>query len=227
MNRCPRCEMDRDFVHERDGTHMCWCSDEDLQAMPIADPAMIDVPLGRDMHLASCDVAKASGPDGTLACAKCGRALWMHGTRHDTCARFCWLTEETVTAEHVEKLRSIPDLSETVRTACEIAFGTSTGAYYIRQARWTCANAINDAKWQLHRQRMWEASRLAIGSSVTIQHQPDRDRGYVEGARAHRRLCDGLTGIVVAEHDSHGLCYEVRLQEGIVVTFDREELELS
>ena len=72
-----------------------------------------------------------------------------------------------------------------------------------------------------------ETSRLTIGSSVTIQHQPDLDRTYIESARKHRKLCDGRTGIVIAEHDSHGLCYEVRLQGDVVVTFDREELELA
>jgi hypothetical protein len=193
----------------------------------ITNPAMIVVPLGRDTHLARCGLAKAAGPDGTLACATCGRALWMHATRHDTCGQFCWLTEWTLTPEHVETLRSIQDLPEAILTACEIAFGTSLGAYYVREARRACATAINEAKRQLYRQQLREASRIEIGTSVTIDHQDDRDRGYVLSARAHRKLCDGLTGVVVEEHDGHGLCYEVRVQGGVVVTFDREELEIA
>ncbi len=41
-----------------------------------------------------------------------------------------------------------------------------------------------------------------------------------------RQVGDGLTGVAIAEHDSHGLCYEVRFANGSVITYDREELEV-
>ena len=67
--------------------------------------------------------------------------------------------------------------------------------------------------------------RLKLGTRVRITHQPDRDRGYIEGSRARRAAGNGLTGVAIAEHDSHGLCYEVQIEDGIVITYDREELE--
>ena len=37
---------------------------------------------------------------------------------------------------------------------------------------------------------------------------------------------DTLTGVSIAEHDSHGLCYEVKFASGAVITYDREEMEV-
>ena len=68
--------------------------------------------------------------------------------------------------------------------------------------------------------------RIKLGSSVRVAHQPDRDRGYVEEARAERQVGDTLTGVAIAEHDAHGLCYEVKFASGAVITYDREELEV-
>ena len=68
--------------------------------------------------------------------------------------------------------------------------------------------------------------KLTIGAFVRIVHQPDKDRGYVKAHRKIREAGNGLTGVTVAEHDSHGLCYEVRLPSGNVITYDREELEV-
>lgn len=70
------------------------------------------------------------------------------------------------------------------------------------------------------------SDRIKLGSSVRISHQADRDRGYVKEHRAMRQAGDTLTGTAVAEHDSHGLCYEVKFASGSVVTYDREELEV-
>jgi hypothetical protein len=67
-------------------------------------------------------------------------------------------------------------------------------------------------------------ARIEIGASVRVEHQFDRDRLYVETARRHRQLCNGLTGVAISEHDGHGLCYQVKFPSGVVVTFDREEL---
>ena len=69
-------------------------------------------------------------------------------------------------------------------------------------------------------------NKLTIGASVRIVHQSDKDRGYVKAHRRMREAGNGLMGVTVAEHDSHGLCYEVRLPSGNVITYDREELEV-
>lgn len=70
------------------------------------------------------------------------------------------------------------------------------------------------------------SKRIKLGTSVRVAHRTDRDRGYVEKARGDRQLGDNLTGIAIAEHDSHGLCYEVKFPSGIVITYDCEELEV-
>lgn len=68
--------------------------------------------------------------------------------------------------------------------------------------------------------------RIKIGTSVRVAHQTDRDRGFKESHKM-RQAGDGLTGVVIAEHDAHGLCYEVKFQSGTVITYDREELEIG
>jgi hypothetical protein len=109
--------------------------------------AEIRVWLGRDPHLADCELARAGGPDATLACAECGRALWMHATRHDTCGKFCWVTEETLTAQQIGLLGTIVDLPETIRRACSRALNDyGLAPYYVREARQACTAAINNAK---------------------------------------------------------------------------------
>lgn len=109
--------------------------------------ATIHVQLGRDKHLATCDLARKGGPDATIACAECGRAKWMHGTRHDTCGQFRWVTERTLTGRQIGLLGTIPDLPETIRTACRQALDDQGLApYYVQKARQSCAVAINTAK---------------------------------------------------------------------------------
>ena len=65
--------------------------------------------------------------------------------------------------------------------------------------------------------------RIKLGTCVRVTHQPGRDHSYRrrDGARG-----DTLTGVAIAEHDSHGLCYEVKFASGDVITYDREELEV-
>lgn len=70
------------------------------------------------------------------------------------------------------------------------------------------------------------SDRIKLGSSVRVSHQSNRDRGYIEAARGGRKRGDTLTGVTIAEHDSHGLCYEVEFPSGAVITYDREELEV-
>jgi hypothetical protein len=125
--------------------------------------AEIFVQLGRDKHLAGCELAKAGGPDATLACAECGRALWMHSTRHDTCGQFCWVTERTLTDRQIGLLGTSLGLPDKLRAACHTAFQ----AYLAnsREAKQTCAAAINQAKAALYREQLATA-QAALGEEA-------------------------------------------------------------
>jgi hypothetical protein len=106
----------------------------------------IRLQLKRDQHLADCELAKAE-PDATLACAECGRAQWMHETRHDTCGQFCWVTMNTITDKQIGQIATIDDLPADVRKACYYALNNfALGDGVIRDAKRTCASAINTAK---------------------------------------------------------------------------------
>jgi hypothetical protein len=111
--------------------------------------AAIQVELGRDPHLAKCPLARQSGPDGT--CANCGRAMWMHPTRHDTCGAFCWVTEDTLTAAQVSQIAATAGIPPILRIACDRARGLALEPLYVREARQTCAVAINTAKREARR----------------------------------------------------------------------------
>lgn len=109
--------------------------------------AAIYVVLDHDNHLAICGLAKESGPEATLACTYCGRALWMHSTRHDTCGQFCWVTEKSLTDKQIGQLGTISGLPDAFRLACSRALNSyALAPYYVREARQTCAAAINNAK---------------------------------------------------------------------------------
>ncbi len=126
-------------------------SEEQLDWHPAAATAIF-VKLGRDKQLANCELAKESGADATLACANCGRALWMHSTRHDTCGYFCWVTERSLTDKQIGQLGTITGLPDDIRQACARALNSHALApYYVREARQTCAAAINNAKRKEHK----------------------------------------------------------------------------
>ena len=109
--------------------------------------AAIVVTLDCDNHLADCGLAKESGPDATLACDYCARALWMHATRHDTCGSFCWVTEHSLTDRQIGQLAAIAELPAEVRLACSRALNEyALAPSYVREARQACAAAINTAK---------------------------------------------------------------------------------
>lgn len=109
--------------------------------------AAINVKLGRDQHLADCELAKEGGPDATLACDECGRALWMHATRHHTCGYFCWVTERSLTDKQIGQLGTITAVPDDIRQACARALNSYALAQgYVREARQRCAAAINRAK---------------------------------------------------------------------------------
>lgn len=133
------------------------------QTTPTADwqstaAAAIYVKLGRDSHLKDCGLAKENGPDATLACAKCGRALWVHATRHDTCGYFCWVTERSLTEKQIGQLGTVTNLPVEIRQACARALNSYALAdYYVREARQKCANAINSAKRAAWKQSLKKA----------------------------------------------------------------------
>jgi hypothetical protein len=101
--------------------------------------------LGTDPHLARCDLAKRSGPHATLSCAECGRARWMHATRHDTCGQFSWVAT-SLPAALIEIFQLVPSIDHDVAVACSRArngFGLSPGL--VRDNRRTLVAAINAA----------------------------------------------------------------------------------
>jgi hypothetical protein len=109
--------------------------------------ASIPVKLRFDFHLADCDLAKRCGPDATLACADCGRAMWMHATRHDTCRSFCWVTEDTITDEQICELAAIAGAPEQLRETCRKAVHRDDyGSDVVRDAKRICCNLINHMK---------------------------------------------------------------------------------
>jgi hypothetical protein len=121
------------------------------------DAAAIVVKLGRDPHLKDCGLALEGGADATLACAKCGRALWMHATRHDTCGQFCWVTEQTLTDQQIGLLACAAGLPDAIRIACGKALNDyALAPGYVREAKQVCAVAINSAKRAARERRTTE-----------------------------------------------------------------------
>ena len=53
--------------------------------------------------------------------------------------------------------------------------------------------------------------------------EPKADNYTAEGKKKRKW---GVTGIIIAHHNSHGLCYDVRHDDGSVGTYDPDELEL-
>ena len=100
---------------------------------------------GTDPHLARCDLAKRSGPHATLACAECGRARWMHATRHDTCGQFRWVITSVPDAL-IEIFQRVPSIDQDVAVACSRALhGFGLSPALVRHHRRTVVAAINAA----------------------------------------------------------------------------------
>lgn len=117
----------------------------------VAAIGAIQIRLPTDDHLSKCQLARESGPDATLACASCGRARWMHRTRHDTCGSFCYVTGANITTDQIDALRHIEvAMPQAIRVACARALNEfGLGGHAVREARITCAAAINMAKNRL------------------------------------------------------------------------------
>lgn len=104
------------------------------------------ITLGTDPHQARCDLAKRSGPHATLACVECGRARWMHATRHDTCGQFSWVAAATIPDDLIITFRLVPGIDHDLAVACSRAlndFGLAPGPQ--RDSKRTVAAAINAA----------------------------------------------------------------------------------
>jgi hypothetical protein len=114
--------------------------------------ADIQFDLVRDTHLADCGLAKASGPDATLACADCGRAKWMHSTRHDTCGQFQWVRPSGITREVADQLLYAEDLKEikNLERACQRMLGLNYWGS-VWEAQNLIAKVINTAKHVVER----------------------------------------------------------------------------
>ena len=64
-----------------------------------------------------------------------------------------WVTERSITATQIKQLRLTPGLPESIRLACGRALNEfGLGSYYVREARRTCATAINKAKHEASKQ---------------------------------------------------------------------------
>ena len=109
--------------------------------------AAVRVTLHRDTHLERCELARKGGPDATLACVECGRAKWMHGTRHDTCGQFSYVHGSTITELQIVSLRHVPSIPHEIKVQCSRAlneFGLAPGL--VRDAKRQVAGFINYCK---------------------------------------------------------------------------------
>lgn len=141
----------------------------------MAVDAAFPIRLGLDMHLAS---KERTDSGETAACAECGRAMWMHGTRHDTCEHFAWITKRGITNSDIETLKEIlgrsdrpaTTLGETWQTTCATALGTEVGPAWV--ARGQCAALINTAKkrcWTIRKTLHPIRSQIGAGPYVVIR----------------------------------------------------------
>jgi len=70
--------------------------------------------------------------------------------------------------------------------------------------------------------------RPTIGTTVTVLPRLSSRDWTWEALRAREAVPLRLgeaTGIIVAVHDSHGLCYDVRFVNGVVASYDPDEVE--
>lgn len=69
------------------------------------------------------------------------------------------------------------------------------------------------------------SDQMNIGDRVTVEHNSAFDKEYIEDACKVRRSSNGWVGTIVAQHDSHGLCYDVEFPGGMKATFEPAELK--
>lgn len=71
--------------------------------------------------------------------------------------------------------------------------------------------------------RFWEVDELPEGIRVKTLG-PKNDDQYTENALKSRKW--GVAGEIVDVHNSHGLCYDVKHDNGTIGTYDPDEFEL-
>ena len=88
------------------------------------------------------------------------------------------------------------------------------------------------ARWEDDRRGFYNPFRSKImtyppiknGTRVKVTTRRSGNPDYTSSAIAARAFHDGKIGIVCEYHDSHGLCYGVKFEDGLAF-FDPEELE--
>ena len=66
---------------------------------------------------------------------------------------------------------------------------------------------------------------ITDGTRVKVTVRRPGKPDYKQTAIEERHQHDGKTGVVFAHHDSHGLCYGVKFEDGVAY-FDPGELEI-
>lgn len=64
---------------------------------------------------------------------------------------------------------------------------------------------------------------IFVGSKVAISYNKKYDIEYMPESREIRKMLDKRSGVVIARHSSHGLCYDVSVQ-GVIGCFEPQEL---
>lgn len=67
---CPKCGMDRNYAHERDGTYMCWCSD-DAADDDAAPQSQLKQPNGKEVMFL-VRVVDVNQQTVVVTCEACG-----------------------------------------------------------------------------------------------------------------------------------------------------------
>ncbi len=65
---------------------------------------------------------------------------------------------------------------------------------------------------------------LDNGTQVKTTKKSTSDGEWTEEALANRKW--GVKGVIIHYHDSHGLCYEVRHEDGTVGAYEPSEFEV-
>jgi len=76
-----------------------------------------------------------------------------------------------------------------------------------------------DERWE---KKQVNRSTLAVGADVQVV-EDIRKRDYTDEGHQKRLEFAGRCGYIIAEHNSHGLCYDVQFSTGIA-TYDPDEL---
>jgi len=71
---------------------------------------------------------------------------------------------------------------------------------------------------------MTDISEMFFKEDKVRTLEPLHDDDYVPEARKMRKW--GVEGEIIGHHDSHGLCYDVRHDDGSIGTYDPDEMEV-